>query len=186
MIHRRRLYQSIALAWILQSNALAHNLDVSTSEFTVDGNTVHAHIEVAAWQLVSDAGAPEALRALVMGHTDVTLGAKPCVMTIEKLSMVDRDGAALDAKLACPEEASDLHVRLDWLRSMPSGHRHVAHLISGKTALTALLTAEHDSAAVTATAPTPPPPPSPSPLWVWAIGLVIAALVIVAAIRIKR
>jgi hypothetical protein len=180
---RRWMYQILALAWTV--TASAHDLGVSKSDFMVDGQNVHAHFEMAERELEGmDGGPPDVFPALV-SSARVTLGSNLCAITIERVYLIENDGIALDATYACPETAGELSIDMAWLGSMPEGHRHVAHLVSAKTALTALLTAEHRTASVKGTAP-PPAPPRAAPLWPWIAGAAAVAIALAAAWRLKR
>lgn len=151
-----------AAAWLAAAPAGAHDLEVSRSEWTLEGSTVRAHLEVAERSL-----GDRKLSALVLRETEVAVGGAPCEPTVERAWTEGGDGAAVDARFACPAGAGDVSVNLRWLASLPPGHRHVAHLAVGKAGLTALLTADRPVASLSPPPAPPPPPPKPEPVWPW-------------------
>lgn len=170
MRHRRIFY----LIFFVASNAIAHPFDVSKSESTVEGRTVHGHMEVAMRDLQG-----KTLDTLVSEQTQVTLGSAPCSKpAITRSWMEGEDGAAVDFVCMCPSEG-ELAVGMYWLKEMPAEHRHVAHLSFGKNGLTAMLTSEHPTASF---APPPKPPvsvPPPTTRWPWyASGAVLGLLIL--------
>jgi hypothetical protein len=168
-------YTISALA--VASAAEAHPFDVSKSEWTVDGNIVHGHVEVAIRDLQG-----RTLREFVETKTQVYLGDSCGAPIIEREWIEGEDGAAIDARYGCPG-AGDLSVKLAWLADMPPEHRHVAHLTHGKSGLTAMLTKENDATSLAP--PKEPPKPTTQPPARWPLFAAALAVVAFAVMRIR-
>lgn len=168
---------------LVAASARAHPFDVSKSEWTVEGNTVRGHVEVALRDLRG-----RKLEELVATRTFVGLGNPPCDRPIiERAWMEGEDGAAVDASVVCPGVNGDLWVRLTWLKEMPQEHRHVAHLTFDKSGLTAMLTKENDSASLGLPAQKPTPSaPAVATKWPWIAAVVLALALAWMRIRARK
>jgi len=177
MNHRFLFYLILSI----KCTAYAHDVEVSRSELIADGNVVHVHVEVAK-RLLRDGGT---LGELVRTSMEVSLGNLACDPAIDRETAVGEDGTAVDATYTCPAPSSDLAASMHWLTSLPEGHRHVAHLVVGKTALTAMLTAEHPSASMSGVREVTPV--AQTSRWPWILGvLAIAALAVTLYLRRSR
>jgi hypothetical protein len=161
------------------ADAGAHPFDVSRSEWSVDGNIVHGHIEVAIRDLQG-----RTLREFVETKTQVYLGESCNAPIVEREWIEGEDGSALDARYTCRGEG-DLSVKLAWLADMPPEHRHVAHLAYGKSALTAMLTKENDATSVARPKQSPTPLAAPPTRWPLIAAVFAVLAFVVMRIRMK-
>lgn len=168
MRHRLFLYQLLFVA-----SASAHELDVSKSEIAVDGTSVHVRVETNARQL------DEITLAELTREQTVSLGGRACDPSATRTGRVERDGAFAQVDYACAQRGA-LAIDLAWLKRLSAGHRHVARLVIGEAALTAVLTAEHTTATLEDARARPPSPAWPA----WPLYVVIA-LALLFVVRSK-
>ena len=177
MSHRWISYSILAL--LVAASASAHPADVSQSEWTIDGNVVRGHVEVA----VRDLGG-QALRELLERKTQVDLGG-PCKTAIIEIDEPKgEDGEAVQARFDCPSAGGMFGLKLAWLEDMSPDHKHVAHVTYGSAALTAVLT--RDNALTTLAAPPAAPRPEPSSPVRWPWIAAVIALVALVLVRLRK
>lgn len=193
---------AVGIVWLARA-ASAHDLGLSQSTFTLDRNTVRAHIVLAAPDVgdlldadgdgrvtlgEADAGRPR-LGALVLHDTEVTVGGARCTGSLDGVSVEGADGIALDATFACPRAQGELAVVLNWLGTRPPAHRHVMHLVAGERTMSALLTAERQGTAVALAGPQAPAAAKasgPAGSWAWWIGALALTALALFVLRTRR
>lgn len=193
---------AVGIVWLARA-ASAHDIGLSQSTFTLDRNTVHAHVVLAAPDVGDlldadgdgrvtlgevDAGRSR-LGALVPHDTEVTVGGARCTGSLDGVSVEGADGIALDATFACPPAHGELAVVLHWLGARPPAHRHVMHLVAGERTMSAVLTAERQGTAVALARPEAPAAAKGSGRtgsWAWWVGALALTALALFVLRTRR
>jgi hydrogenase/urease accessory protein HupE len=132
----------------VSSRADAHAVGLSRGDYALEGDTVSASLTFArgdalvlAPTLDADGdGAisesevlhgPAALREGVLGRLSVQAGDAPCVPKSVDASLTQGDGITVRGTYQCPSEGPQAKLALGPLfDELPSGHRHMAHLVA--------------------------------------------------------
>ena len=164
------------------ATARAHVVNLSQSDFEVEGATIHALVVFAKPDAVrlgrmdpdrdgvvtpAELDASQAVfRELVEREIEVTADGVRCAPTLEGGGDVQEDGFGLSIALACPSPPHEVVVSMDILRRLSAGHRHVLRIRSGDASAQAILTPPDDvraslTALAAADARAPPVPLAP-------------------------
>jgi hydrogenase/urease accessory protein HupE len=81
------------------------------------------------------AGGEEPLRRALVETTTVTTPAGACSGSLTAAELVAEDGVTVRLAHGCPGAAGPLVVTLAWIAELSFGHRHVAHLPGGVSAI---------------------------------------------------
>lgn len=185
----------------LAGAANAHDVGLSQSTFTLDRDTVRAHVVLAAPDVADlldadgdglvtfdevGAGRPR-LGTLAVRDTEVAVGGARCGGALDGVAIEGADGIALDATFACPPAQGELTVVLHWLGARPPTHRHVMRLVAADRTMSAVLTRERQGTALALATPASPAGASvarQAGSWAWwlaALGLAAIVLFVLRA-----
>lgn len=112
--------------------ARGHDLGISYSEFSVDGDRVDASFRIAARDLsaLEGPGGPapgsDARAKAILASVEVALGEVRCPLEASTLAPEAPDGWRVAGAFRCPGGAGPLRVRLGMLAGLPWGHTHLA------------------------------------------------------------
>jgi hypothetical protein len=165
-----------ACIWLVAAGARAHVVDLSQSDFTVSGASVHALVVFAKRDAVRlGAMDPDhdgtvtpaeleasraAFRELAEREVTVIADGARCAPALEGGGDVEGDGFGLSIDFTCAAPPREIEVSMDVLRRLPPGHRHVLRLLSGDETEEAVLTREHPGVRLTIFAATIPAAPA--------------------------
>ncbi|HSO38311.1 MAG TPA: HupE/UreJ family protein [Labilithrix sp.] len=139
---------ALVVAWFLRPAAAeAHQVGLSRGEYLLTGGRLEielgfAHRDLATAFPALDSNGDGELDAAevaagygtvdrdILGALQITSGGRPCPVQRTVAAIMDED-AVLRGYAVCPGGAPDLPLVFGFLRALPAGHRHLAHVRAG-------------------------------------------------------
>lgn len=161
------LYRSVLciIVWLfVPTTARAHSVGISRGDYRLNGVVLVAAVTFARTEVALavpelEAEQPEAIRTALakwsLGGLRVLADGHACKGELTRLEVGDNDGLTLWLRYACPVQPMELELDADFLRSVSSGHRHLAHFSFGQAAQDFVV--QRDQSSVRMRVPEPAP-----------------------------
>ncbi|MBS2016101.1 MAG: HupE/UreJ family protein [Deltaproteobacteria bacterium] len=152
---KTRIAAGLALAaaatvLLAPARANAHAIGLSTGEYTLKADGVHAKLAFARGEVASlapnlDANhdghvtaieveeAKKELESKVIARIDVRAGDTPCTPVLTSAALTEADGLLVDGRFSCAKQGAAVNVDVKLLDDLSHGHRHVARGVGAAT-----------------------------------------------------